>query len=102
MSHTVEFMKFKYKVSDIDVRDINHEFVVGYDYYLRAVRNCANNSTVKYLKNFKKIIRICIANRWIDRDPFAYYKGKLKGVAAVYLSDDELQIVLKRHLLSIG
>jgi len=102
MSHTLEFMRFRYQIYDIDVRNIDHEFVEGYDYYLRVVRNCANNSTVKYLKNFKKIIRICIANGWIDRDPFAYYKGKLKGVAAVYLSDDELQIVLKRHLLSIG
>ena len=27
MSHTNEFMKFKYHVSDMDVRSINHEFI---------------------------------------------------------------------------
>ena len=70
MSHTVRFMNWKYKISDMDVRNVNHEFVTCYDFYLRSVCNCSNNTTVKYLKNFKKIIRICIANGWLDKDPF--------------------------------
>ncbi|MEN0054501.1 MAG: phage integrase SAM-like domain-containing protein [Mucilaginibacter sp.] len=65
LKHTAEFIKWKYNTVDIDIRDIDHDFVVSYDFYLRSVRKCANNSAVKYLKNFKKIVRICIASGWL-------------------------------------
>ena len=96
LSHTIQFLKWKYKVGDIDIRKINHEFVTDYDFFLRSVRNCANNTTVKYIKNFKKIIRISIANGWLDKDPFAKYKAKLKVVERVFLYEEELQTVLEK------
>jgi site-specific recombinase XerD len=97
LSHTIEFMQYKYKISDIDIRDINHEFITDYDFYLRSERKCANNTTVKYLKNFKKIIRICIANGWLDKDPFVGYKVKLKEVERDFLSEEELQSILNKE-----
>ncbi|MDP9079589.1 MAG: hypothetical protein M3O71_19340 [Bacteroidota bacterium] len=30
----------------------------SYDFLLKSEKNCCNNTAVKYLKNFKKIIRI--------------------------------------------
>lgn len=30
LSHTIEFLQWKYKYSDIDIRAINHEFITGY------------------------------------------------------------------------
>jgi site-specific recombinase XerD len=93
LSHTKEFLKWKYNLSDFDIRDINHEFITDYDFYLRSVRKCANNTTVKYIKNFKKIIRICIANGWLDKDPFVKYKTKLKEVERAFLSEAELDSI---------
>jgi len=66
-SDTAEFIKWKYDVDDLLLSSIDHEFVTSYDYYLRSVRNYANNSTVKYIKNFKKIVLICLANGWMER-----------------------------------
>jgi len=43
------------------------------------------------MKNFGKIIRICIANGWLIADPFLNYKQKRKTVDRVYLTTDELQ-----------
>ena len=97
LSHTIEFMKWKYNISDIDIRDINHEFITEYDFYLRSVRSCANNTAVKYIKNFKKIIRICIANGWLERDPFVNYKVKLKEVERAFLSEAELQTIMEKE-----
>jgi len=68
---------------------IDHEFVTSYDYYLRSVRNCANNSTVKYIKNFKKIVLICLANVWMEKNPFLLYKVRLKKVVREFLNMDE-------------
>jgi site-specific recombinase XerD len=97
LSHTKEFLKYKYNISDINIQDINHEFIMDYDFWLRSVRKCANNSTVKYIKNFKKIIRICIANGWLQVDPFIKYKTKLNEVERCYLSENELQILAQKE-----
>ena len=95
LSHTTEFIKWKFNISDIDIRDIDHEFITDYDFYLRSVRKCSNNTAIKYLKNFKKIIRICIANGWLDKDPFVKYKPKLKDVERPFLSESELQEIIE-------
>ena len=100
LSHTVDFLKWKYKISDIDITKINHEFVADYDFYLRSVRKCANNTTVKYIKNFKKIIKICIANGWLDKDPFVKYKAKVKEVERDKLFDHELEKIIDKKFVS--
>ncbi|TDE04269.1 site-specific integrase [Flavobacterium sandaracinum] len=96
LKHTVEFLQWKYKVTDIEIAKIDHAFITEYEFYLRSVRNCANNTAVKYLKNFNKIIKICLANHWIDRNPFANYKSKVKEVERVYLSQEEIQNIIDK------
>ncbi len=91
LSHTQDFLRFQYNISDIDIKKIDHSFIAEYDFFLRSTHNCANNTAVKYISNFGKIIRICLSNGWITVDPFANYKGKIKTVDRVYLSKDELQ-----------
>ncbi|CAM3010264.1 site-specific integrase [Flavobacterium frigoris] len=96
LKHTVEFLEWKYKVSDIDIKHVDHAFIMEYEFFLRSVRNCANNTAVKYIKNFSKIIKICLANHWIDRNPFANYKAKVKEVERVYLSEAEIETVINK------
>ncbi len=96
LSHTRDFIKWKFRISDIDIREIGHEFITDYDFYLRSERKCANNTVIKYIKNFKKIIRICIANGWLDKDPFVRYKPKLTEVERNFLSAEELQVLTKK------
>lgn len=100
LKHTKEFLQWKYKILDIDIKRIDHEFIMSYDFYLRSERNCNNNSTVKYLKNFKKIILICIANGWLDKDPFIKYKPKVKEVKRDYLNAEELVLMASKTLIS--
>lgn len=96
LKHTVDFIKWKFKVSDIDIRNINHAFITEYEFYLRSERKCNNNTAVKYIKNFGKIIRICLANGWLDKNPFANYKAKVKEVERMFLSKEELDAVAKK------
>jgi site-specific recombinase XerD len=100
LKHTVEFLQWKYKVSDIDIRKVNYTFITEYDFYLRSVRKCANNSTVKYLRNFGKIIRICLSNGWLATDPFLNYKSKVKKVERVYLTEQEIEHLTNKKLFS--
>ena len=96
LSHTIEFLEWKYKISDIEINKIDHAFITDYEFFLRSVRNCANNTAVKYIKNFNKIIKICLANDWLDKNPFANYKSKVKEVERVYLSEDEIQSIINK------
>ena len=97
LKHTIEFMQWKYNISDIDITKIDHAFITDYEFWLRSVRNCANNTAVKYLKNFNKIIKLCLANDWLDKNPFANYKSKVKEVERVYLTESEIQSIIEKE-----
>ncbi|MDF2551102.1 MAG: recombinase [Chryseobacterium sp.] len=100
LKHTQEFLIWKYKTSDIDITKIDHAFIMDYDFWLHSVRKCANNTAVKYIKNFKKIICLCIANGWLSKDPFLGYKAKLKVVERPYLTKKEIQTIYEKEFAS--
>jgi site-specific recombinase XerD len=91
LKHTIDFLEWKYQISDIDIKSIGHEFITSFEFYLRSIRKCNNNSAVKYIKNFKKIIRICIASGWLTKDPFVNYKSRVKEVKRDFLTEEELK-----------
>ncbi|MBP0905004.1 phage integrase SAM-like domain-containing protein [Mariniflexile gromovii] len=95
LKHTIEFMQWKYNILDIDISKIDHAFITDYEFWLRSVRKCSNNTAVKYIKNFNKIIKICLANDWLDKNPFANYKSKVKEVERVYLTETEIQSIIE-------
>jgi len=96
LRHTRSFLEWQYKVSDIDIKQIDHDFITNYEFYLRSERKCANNSAIKYIKNFGKIIRICLASGWLDKDPFVNYKAKVKRVDRIFLNREELQAMVDK------
>ncbi len=100
LKHTIAFLEWKCQVKDVDVKDINHEFITSFEFYLRSVCKCNNNSAVKYIKNFKKVIRICIANGWSNKDPFVNYKSKVREVKRDYLSQEELETISQKRFVS--
>ena len=97
LKHTVDYLQWKYKISDIDIRKIDHEFITGYEFYLKSVCKCCQNTTSKYIKNFGKIIRICLANGWIQKNPFINYKSKMVEVERAFLSMEEIEIMLNKE-----
>lgn len=100
LKHTQDFLFWKFKKNDIDIAEIDHAFITDYEFWLRSVRKCANNTAVKYIRNFKKIIKICMANGWLDKDPFINYKAKLKTVERDFLSQDEIQMIIDKSFVS--
>lgn len=95
-----DFMKHKYNISDINMKEINHQFIVDFEIYLRTMCNCSSNTTAKFMQFFKRIIIIAKNNAWIIRDPFANYKIRIEKVDRGYLTDDELKKILKKKILN--
>ena len=98
-SHVQEFIKFKYDLDDIEFRELNYEFVKDYEFYLKTVRNCSNNTTLKYIANFKKIVLRAIDLGIIEIDPFKRFKSKKTKIIKKPISSEELAI-LENHQFS--
>lgn len=98
LKHTKDFLSWKYNVSDIAIDKVDHAFITEYEFYLRSERKCANNTAVKYIKNFHKIINQCLANGWLDKDPFANYKSKVKEVIREFLDEKEIEDIINKDL----
>ena len=99
-SHAENFIKKEYKTDDIPVKNVDHKFISGFEYYLKTDRKCSHNTAVKYITNFKKIIRIAFANDWITKDPFFHWKAKLKIVDREFLTEGEIQKMLERRFIT--
>jgi len=94
--HTQDYIRAKYNKDDLFLSELDFDFINGYELYLKTVRRCAHNTTLKYLKNFKKIINIAIASGDLNRDPFINFKMKLKKVDRGFLSEEELQKIINK------
>ncbi|WP_418264202.1 site-specific integrase [Flavobacterium faecale] len=97
LKHTKDFLLWKYNISDISIEKIDHAFITEYEFYLRSVRKCANNTAVKYIKNFHKIVNQCLANGWLTKDPFINYKSKVKEVVREFLSEKEIEEIINKE-----
>lgn len=90
-SHVAEFINYKYGREDLEFRELNYEFVKDYELYLKTVRNCSNNTALKYIANFKTIVLRAIAKDIIPTDPFKMFKSKKTKCNKKPLSSEELE-----------
>lgn len=91
-----EFMRLKYKISDIPLKEINNAFITDFECFLRTKYNCNENTTAKFIQILRKIILIAKNNGWIFIDPFANYKIKTKPVDRGYLTDEEVKKIMDK------
>lgn len=92
-----EFIKHQYKKDDLPLSEVNGEFVRNLDFYIKTVHKCKQNSTIKHLKNLKKVIRIALANEWIKKDPFYGFQFKHEEVNVEFLTNEELQRIINKE-----
>ena len=100
LKHLEEFILWKYNVSDISINKIDYAFVTEFEFYLRSVKKCNNNTAVKYVRNFRKIIKICLDNDWLDKNPCSRYEGKMKEVERDFLTEEELTRIYNKRFSS--
>lgn len=100
LKHLQEFILWKYNVSDLSIHKIDYAFVTEFEFYLRSVKKCNNNTAVKYVRNFRKIIKICLDNDWLDKDPTTRYEGKMKEVERDFLTEEELLKIYNKKISS--
>ncbi|MFD2602607.1 site-specific integrase [Flavobacterium suzhouense] len=88
--HLQEFLRYRYQIDEIDFRDITLEFIKNYEFYLKTVKNISNNTALKYITNFKKVVLIGIDLEIITHNPFKRFKTKKIRLFKKPLSREEL------------
>lgn len=94
--HLEQFMQTKYNLSDISIKEINHMFLTDFEVFLKTVCKCGENTTAKFMQFFKRIIIIVKNNGWIQTDPFANYKIRLKKIDRGYLTQEEIGVIMQK------
>ena len=97
LSHLQEYMRHRYDKEDMLLSEINGQFITEFDFYLKTVRRCQNNSCIKHLKNLKKVIRIALANDWIKKDPFYGIQFKHEETHVEFLTQEELERIINKE-----
>jgi len=91
-----EFIKHQYKMNDLPIDQLNYQFITEYEYYLKTIKNIQHNTAMGMIKKLKKIVRQCVANDWLMKDPFMAYKVKTRETHRAYLSETEIEELIKK------
>lgn len=89
--HLKGFLQSQYGKSDIEIGQLDYSFISGFEFYLKTECRCSGVSAAKYIKHLKKIVNHCLANRWLDANPFISYRSTAKAKERVFLTQDELE-----------
>ncbi|MCK5371886.1 MAG: site-specific integrase, partial [Cyclobacteriaceae bacterium] len=97
LKHLKGYLNNTHKKDDCNFEDLNYSFIADFEYYLKGDRGIGHNTTIKYLRNFKKIVLLALKNEWIDRDPFMRFKLSLNEVNKEYLNKEEIQQIMGKN-----
>ncbi len=97
LKYLMEVVRSQYGKEDILLCEVNAELVRNFEYYLKTERSCAQNTVIRYMKCFKKIVHLAIANEWMTRNPFAGIKFHEVPVNKEFLSQDEIATLIQKE-----
>ncbi|MFA5325753.1 MAG: site-specific integrase [Bacteroidales bacterium] len=93
-----DFIYYKYKVSDIAIKNITPTFIRDFEVYLRSDCKLTTNVAAKTLQYLKRIIVIAFNDGVINSNPFAYFKIKKERVERGYLDQSELDVIMQKYI----
>ena len=92
--HLEEFIKTRYHVSDIALKELTPAFITDFDIFLRTEKQCCNNTVWIYMMPLRRMITIAQNHGWIVRDPFVDYSISAESTDRDYLTKDEIHKLL--------
>ena len=100
-NHLKDFIKFKFKSTDIKLKDVKSNFLEDYDYYLKTQKGKnkqgLSQSTInKAIQRFRKTLKFSISEGYLEKDPFIMHTAKVVRKDIVFLTNEEL-IKLENH-----
>jgi hypothetical protein len=90
LGHLKEFVRVVCLVNDLPLKELDMSFLHALDHYDSTAWCCRANSTVKHIQRLRKIVTKAFRENWIEKDPFAAFKGKHEKTHRTFLTQEEL------------
>lgn len=91
------FIKYKFKRSDIILEELKLNFIVEFEHYLRTVDKIGHNTSMKYAKDLKQVMKYGAMLEYIPSSPFEHFQCSYKKVKREFLDQDELDALYKKE-----
>jgi integrase len=91
--HTKAFIAWKYGKDDLELKELNYEFAKDFSFWLKTIKECNHNSSMKYISTLKSVLIDCIKKKWLMEDPFSEFKTALDEVEIIPLYKEELAAI---------
>lgn len=88
--HTKNFIKHQYGKNDMLLESMKMNFLKDFDFYLKSELGHKQITINKSIQRVRKIIKLALAEGYLQKDPFIMYKPKKYKTKVVYLTQDEL------------
>jgi len=98
-----EFIRKRYKTSDIYLSEINYQFITEFEYFLRShqpadhQKPMRNNGVMKHMERFRKLLHLAKRLEWLVRNPFESYQFHFEPVDRGYLTALELDSLEQKN-----
>ena len=92
-----KFLLKTFKSTDMYLRELDYNFIIKFEKYLRGhipddhQKKMGNNTIMKHIARFRKLINLSLKLGWIERDPFINFESKFIKTERGFLSLEELQ-----------
>jgi Phage integrase SAM-like domain/Arm DNA-binding domain len=96
--HLTNFVKWKYKVSDVSISQLKYDFITDFEFYLKTEKDIANNTVAKHIQNINRVINDCVDKGWCKSNPFVNFSVKTTVKDREFLSEDELEAVIQKEI----
>lgn len=96
--HLRSFLLKHYQLEDVRIKYVTLAMVTAFEQYLRVDKKLKNNTVWAYMITFKHIVSLARIHGMLRSDPFAGYRNHFEQVDRGYLTETELQRLMRLPL----
>jgi site-specific recombinase XerD len=92
------FVKVRFRTSDIALADIKNSFPSDLEHFLTTVQRLSSNTSMKYIKILKQVLKTAVGQGWTNSNPFAGFTCPYQEPKRERLIMEEIMILYKKDL----
>lgn len=86
------FLKEKYHVSDMPVKQLDESFIEAFDMYMRTTRRFMPRTILGHVNRLKSVMMLAVFRGIVPFSPFKGYAPQKPAFKQMYLTEDELDL----------
>lgn len=92
------FLKFRFHVSDMLLKDIKSSFAFDFEHFLTTNDRVSSNTAMKYIKILKRVIKMAVDQEWIASNPLTGFTCSYTEPQRERLTMDDIMILYRKDL----